>query len=75
MKTHYDPHPHGEEAEEQAVCGTLLGDERNLSGDWSLVDCQRCLKGKVKISAAIADEETFIVEQMGHMAAYMRETH
>lgn len=49
MKTHYDPHPHGEEAEEQAVCGTWLGDESNLSGDWSRVDCQRCLNGKGKI--------------------------
>ena len=75
MKTHYDPHPHGEEAEERAVCGTLLGDERNLSGDWCLVDCQRCLKSKVKIEAAIADEEAFIVEQMGHMAAHMQEKH
>lgn len=75
MKTHYDPRPHGEESEEQAVCGTWLGDESNLSGDWSRVDCQRCLKGKGKIETAIADEETFIVEQMGHMAAHMREKH
>ncbi|MFV3289210.1 hypothetical protein ACNFBR_10755 [Pseudomonas sp. NY11955] len=75
MKTHYDPHPHGEESEEQAVCGTWLGGESNLSDDWSGVDCQRCLNGKGKIEAAIADEEAFIVEQMGHMAAHMREKH
>lgn len=73
MKTHYDPYPYGEESEEQAVCGTWLGEESNLSGDWSRVDCQRCLKGKVKVEAAIAVEEAVIVEQMGHMAAYMRE--
>lgn len=75
MRTHFDPYPDGEESEEQAVCGTWLGDERNLSGDWSRVDCRRCLNRKGKITASIADEEAEIVEQMGHMAAHMREKH
>ena len=75
MKTHYDPHPYGEESEEQAVCGTWLSDESHLSGDWPRVDCQRCLNCKGKITASIADEEAAIVEQMGHMAAHMREKH
>lgn len=75
MKTHYDPHPDGQEAEEQVVCGTWPGHTSNLSGDWSRVDCKRCLKSKVRIEAAVAAEENAIVEQMGHMAAYMQEQH
>jgi len=75
LKTHFDPYPHCEEGEEQAVCGTWMGEASNLSGDWSRVDCQRCLGRKEKISDAVAAEENEIVEQMGHMAAHMREKH
>lgn len=73
MKTHYDPHPHGEESEEQAVCGTWLGETSDLSGDWSRVDCRRCIRGKGKISQSVAAEEDAIVQQMGDMADFMRE--
>ncbi|WAH56567.1 hypothetical protein LZ023_26675 [Pseudomonas silvicola] len=72
MKTHYCPHPQ-DESEEQAVCGTWLGETSNLSGEWSLVDCQRCVRGKKKISASVAAEEDAIVQQMGDMANFMRE--
>ena len=75
MSAHYDPHPDAEEIGDRAVCGVLIGDSSRFTGDWADVDCRRCLKGKVKIEAAIADEEAFIVEQMGHMAAHMREKH
>ncbi|MDR2317782.1 MAG: hypothetical protein LBF06_15485 [Pseudomonas sp.] len=36
------------------------------------VDCLLCQKRKEKLIEAAADEERFIVEQMGDMAAYMR---
>lgn len=72
MKTHYRPHPQ-DESEEQAVCGAWLGETSNLSGDWSVVDCQRCLRGKKKITASVAAEEDAIVQQMGDMANFMRE--
>nr|WP_249342060.1 hypothetical protein [Pseudomonas sp. PCH44] len=57
---------------EQAPCGTWLGETPELSGDWAEVDCLLCQKRKDRIIAAAADEERFIVEQMGDMAAYMR---
>lgn len=73
MRTHYDPYPNDEESEEQAICGTWLGEDSNLSDDWSRVDCKHCLNGKEKFEAAIADYEASVVEQMGHMANHMRE--
>ncbi|MCP3791584.1 hypothetical protein Q9323_08800 [Pseudomonas fulva] len=75
MRTHYDPHPQSDESTEQAACGTWLGEESNLTGEWSRVDCRRCLGRKEKISAAVMAEENAIVEQMGHMAAFMQEQH
>nr|WP_189673463.1 MULTISPECIES: hypothetical protein [unclassified Pseudomonas] len=57
---------------EQTPCGTWLGEASELSGDWAEVDCQLCQKRKERIIAAAADEERFIVEQMGDMAAFMR---
>nr|WP_249342105.1 hypothetical protein [Pseudomonas sp. PCH44] len=57
---------------EQALCGTWLGESSELTGDWAFVDCQLCKKRRERIIAAAADEERFIVEQMGDMAAFMR---
>ena len=72
MKTHYSPHPQ-DDSEEQAVCGTWLGEASNLSGDWSRVDCRHCIRRKGEISSSIAAEEDAIVQQMGDMASFMRE--
>jgi hypothetical protein len=71
MKTHYSPFL--QEDEEQAVCGTWLGEASNLSGDWSRVDCRHCISRKRKIASSIAAEEQAIVQQMGDMANFMRE--
>lgn len=71
MKTHFAPFTDLEDLE-QAPCGTWLGDTSELSGDWAEVDCLLCHKRKDGIIAAAADEERFIVEQMGDMAAFMR---
>ena len=75
MSTHYDPYPEADEIGERAVCGVLIGDSSRLSDDWVAVDCKRCLRRRVNIERAIADEEFFIVEQMGHMAEHMQEKH
>ncbi len=75
MKTHFDPYPQHDEFGEQAACGTWVGENSGLTGDWSCVDCRRCLGRKEKISAAVVAEENAIVEQMGHMAAFMQEQH
>jgi len=74
MKTHYSAHPQ-DDSEEQAACGSWLGEASNLSGDWSRVDCRRCLRGKEKISASVAAEEDAIVQSMGDMANFMRGQH
>lgn len=71
MKMHFAPLADLEDIE-QAPCGTWLGEASELSGDWAEVDCQLCQKRKERIIAAAADEERFIVEQMGDMAAFMR---
>ncbi|MBC3504853.1 hypothetical protein HU761_26085 [Pseudomonas sp. SWRI59] len=71
MKTHFAPFTDLEDIE-QTPCGTWLGEASELSGDWAEVDCQLCQKRKERIIAAAADEERFIVEQMGDMAAFMR---
>ncbi|MGF6392133.1 hypothetical protein [Pseudomonas plecoglossicida] len=70
MKTHFAPFTDLEDIE-QAPCGTWLGEASELSGDWAEVDCLLCKKRRERIIAA-ADEECFIVEQMGDMAAFMR---
>ena len=71
MKTHFAPFTDLEDVE-QAPCGTWLGESSELSGDWAMVDCQLCKKRRERITAAAAEEERFIVEQMGDMAAFMR---
>lgn len=71
MKTHFAPFTDLEDIE-QAPCGAWLGEASQLSGDWANVDCLLCQKRKERIIAAAADEERFIVEQMGDMAAFMR---
>ncbi|HGY4969965.1 TPA: hypothetical protein ACNV20_002932 [Pseudomonas putida] len=71
MKTHFAPFTDLEDLE-QAPCGTWLGQSSELSGDWAMVDCRLCKKRRARIIAATADEERFIVEQMGDMAAFMR---
>lgn len=72
MKTHYCPRPQ-DESEEQAVCGTWLGEDSGLSGDWLRVDCLRCIARKEQISVTIAKEEAAIIDQMGDMATFMRD--
>ncbi|HEN8726635.1 TPA: hypothetical protein U8214_000482 [Pseudomonas putida] len=71
MTTHFAPFTDLDDLE-QAPCGTWLGESSELSGDWALVDCRLCTKRRERIIAAAADEERFIVEQMGDMAAFMR---
>lgn len=71
MKTHFAPFTDVEDIE-QAPCGTWLGEAPSLSGDWAVVDCRLCHSRRERIIAAAADEERFIVEQMGDMAAFMR---
>ncbi|MFK0309693.1 hypothetical protein ACIQUF_00470 [Pseudomonas sp. NPDC090233] len=71
MTTHFAPFTDLDDVE-QAPCGTWLGQSSELSADWSMVDCQLCQKRKERIIAASDDEERFIVEQMGDMAAFMR---
>lgn len=71
MKTHFAPFTDLEDIE-QAPCGTWLSESPELSGDWAEVDCRLCQKRRERIIAAAAEEERFIVEQMGDMAAYMR---
>ncbi|WP_060545664.1 hypothetical protein [Pseudomonas sp. NBRC 111136] len=71
MKTHFAPFTDLDDLE-QAPCSTWLGDASELSGDWAKVDCLLCHKHRAKIVAAAAAEESAIVEQMGHMAAFMR---
>ncbi len=72
MRTHFLPHLQ-DDSEERAVCGVWLGEGSNFSGDWSRVDCQRCIKSKEKINQSVASEEAAIIQQMGDMANYMRE--
>ena len=71
MKTHFAPFTDLEDLE-QAPCGTWLGESSELSGDWAMVDCGLCKKRRERIITAAADEERFIVEQMGDMAAFLR---
>lgn len=73
MKTHFAPFTDLEDIE-QAPCGTWLGEAPELSGDLAEVDCLLCQRRKDRIITAAADEERFIVEQMGDMAAFMRAT-
>lgn len=72
MKTHFFSGP-GSDDIEQAPCGTLLGEGSGLSGMWERVDCRRCQARKEKIIDTAATEERAIVEQMGDMAAFMRD--
>ena len=72
MKTHYYGGISSEGAE-QAPCGVWLGEGSGLSGEWGRVDCIRCQSHKKKINESAAAEERAIVEQMGDMAAFMRE--
>jgi hypothetical protein len=58
---------------EQSPCGTPIGKSSDASGNWSHVDCGRCLNRKTKITAAHAAEERAIVEQMGDMADFMKQ--
>ena len=71
MTTHFAPFTDLEDVE-QGPCGTWLGESSELSGDWAMVNCRLCKRRRARIIAAAADEERFIVEQMGHMAAFMR---
>jgi hypothetical protein len=70
VKTHFAPFTDLDDLE-QAPCGTWLGESSELSGDWAMVDCRLCKKRRERIIAGAADEEHFIVEQMGDMAAFM----
>ncbi|MGK0158860.1 hypothetical protein [Pseudomonas mosselii] len=72
MKTHFAPFTDLDDIE-QASCGTWLGESSELSGDWARVDCRLCQARKETITKSAAAEELAIVEQMGDMAAFMRE--
>lgn len=71
MRTHYSGCQ--DEDQEQAACGTWLGEGSNLTGDWSRVDCRHCLRSKGKITSSVAAEDDAIVQLMGDMANFMRE--
>lgn len=71
MKTHFAPFTDLDDLE-QAPCGTWLGGASGLSSEWAKVDCLLCNKHRAKIIAAAAAEESAIIEQMGHMADFMR---
>lgn len=72
MKTHYYGGSSSEDVE-QAPCGVWLGEGSGLTGEWGRVDCIRCQSRRKKINESAAAEERAIVEQMGDMAAFMRE--
>lgn len=72
MSTHFSRYP-DDDGPEQAPCGTWIGDASDLSSDWGRVDCKRCLKWKDTIMATHAAEESAIVQQMGDMAAFMKQ--
>ncbi len=73
MRTHFYPSAlAGSEDAERGPCGTWLGETSELSGDWSRVDCKRCLKDRPAITVSSEAEERAIVEQMGDMAKFMR---
>lgn len=70
MSTHY--YPYSSDEAEVAACGTLLGYGGDVTSNWGLVDCKRCLQRKSQIMAAHSMEEAAIVEQMGDMVAYFK---
>lgn len=70
MAAHFYPYQDDDEAD-QAPCGTWLGDSSELTGNWALVDCRRCLNNKPKIMAGHAGNEAAIIAQMGDMARHM----
>lgn len=73
MRTHFYPSClAGIEDAERGPCGTWLGEASALSSDWNRVDCKRCLKERLSITASGEAEERAIVEQMGDMASFMR---
>jgi len=78
VRTHYYPpglaryDADGHDYVERGPCGTWLGEGSKLIGDWSRVDCMRCLKEKPAITASSEAEERAIVQQMGDMADFMR---
>lgn len=71
MRTHFYPYSGGDDIE-QAHCGTWIGENSAVSNQWALVDCQLCIRNKLRIVAAYQAEERAIVEQMGDMAEFMR---
>jgi hypothetical protein len=71
VKTHFCPGVAPDDIE-QAPCGTLLGEDSQLSGDWANVDCRLCQKRKANITKSAEAEESAIIEQMGEMAKFMR---
>lgn len=71
MKTHFDPYTAPDECpDEKAWCGTILGDECDVTGNWKEVTCKRCLKSKDKMQKAFEHNESMIVKQMGDMADF-----
>lgn len=68
MKTHFDPY--ADDDTEKAPCGTLLGENAELTSRWETVDCRRCLNQKAALIAGFKANEAAIVEQMGDMVAH-----
>jgi hypothetical protein len=66
-KTHFDPYT-DEDAPDQALCGTLIGDEYDTTTLWEQVSCKRCLNAQGKIIRFVDETEHNIVKQMGRLA-------
>ncbi len=74
MKTHFDPYTEPDESpDEKAWCGTILGDECDVTGNWKEVTCKRCLKNKEKFQSFFEETEKHIVAQMGDMVKFFEE--
>jgi hypothetical protein len=71
--THYDPYTQPDECpDEKAWCGTILGEECDLTWNWKLVTCKRCLKSKDRIVKEYNHIESDVVKQMGDWADYYK---
>jgi hypothetical protein len=71
MKTHFNYF--FDDDMEQAMCGTWLGEDNDLTSNWKFVDCKRCLKQKEKFIKWIENTEKIIVKQMGEMVEFNKQ--
>ena len=74
MKSHYEPYMADDVYDsEKFICGTPVGQEAEVSGDWRYVDCKRCLKAKERINEGIKSDEEQICKQMGEEVAFYQQ--